>query len=771
MKIKLLVLAAAISPAMATFGQTVAKKTFLYNQGKMAVIGTSSTNTALYIQGDFVAGSKDGATSTDPGTTSDILVKNSRTVLTGDFKHNANLSGRSNTVFNSASTADGIFEFRGDAVQNITTDYTTFAEIPNKGDSYINFPTLEINNENTVIIDPALAAKTADLTLTKGTFILDAVRIDDSNKSRYFSDNIVESGSVNPDERSVLAHLQVTGDATYPNMATAATPAERGFVRVIVPFDESGLYDATRYGSIVGMGIPFQSLKADYFTWNYLLMPNPNNYFGPNNAPITDPNTELKPGVGYIIGNELRGTAWADYNVDNYATLPTDGWASGSETMFNARFKDGYTFDRSLFETNPNNLGGTYADKKSTVNYTGEKINNSDVVVQLQPGYNYIANPFTTPLDISALLEDNTSSTPNADWKVVSGSNADTRDILNRVWVMTGSSKGSGKFNMLNPGGPDITGKRLQVQVSFYQAGGTGSTYIEADNSTRTLIPALQMFVVYAQKATSITIPKAAQAMGTNTFIRSNIAPVNDFAFEVFDKKTKTADRTSVVLRPKSELISSAAYSNVVKPNTAVDTDVKTAGTAALSQGVFSQLYTVSDSGNPLGVKYLGYTPNVDSKISTPLYLKPSNIDQEVVIKGFRLESLNDFESVILVDKLLGKETELTPETEYTTTVKSTDSDDRFVLIFSRGTDGIEDEIQESSKSINSYYANGTLTVTGFDESDFGSSLSVYDMQGRQVAQTRVNDFTVNVPANYAPGAFIVKVVGNNSYVAKFLVK
>lgn len=772
MKIKLLVLAAAISPAMALIGQNTA--TF-YNQGKMVVKGTSPTNTVLYIKGDFVSGS-----STDKTTTSQIALQNSRTVLTGNFRHNASASA--STVFTPVgtatgeSTADAVFEFRGIATQKITTDSTTYATIPNKGTSYINFPTLEINNKDSVTLDPALAVQAANLNLPKGTFSLNAVRVDDTNKGRYFAENLNNTTTNNPDERSVLAHLKVTGTANYTNISAAAA-SERGFVRIKIPFDASGSYtkDNGRYGSIVGIGIPFQALKADYFYWNYLLTPVGNapglgnNYLGPMNLPNTNPYFELQPGVGYIIGNELRGTDYADYASDN-GILGSER----NEANFKARFKDGYVFDRAYFAsiTNSNNIYGTYAASSTTAPYTGEVLNTKDVQVKIYPGFNYLANPYTSPLDISALLEDNAAVLPA--WGVKPGATSGNRDILNRVWVMTGASKGSAKYNMFNPAGYDLTGKRMQVTVNTYLAKKTGSTYINSDNTTRTLIPALQMFIIYSEKETTITIPRSAQTMGEVSFIRSTETNYDDFMFEVVDNQTQTSDRASIVLRPKADIISNTEFTNVVKlnPNSNTENDTKSTETN-LTQSVGSQLYTQSDAGNPLIVKYIGYTPNVDSKVSTPLYLKPSNIDQGITIKGFRLASLTNFESVILVDKLLGKEVFMTPETEYTTTIKSTDADDRFVLIFSRGTDGIEDEIiNPSSKAINSYYANGVLTVNGFDESDYDSKLTVYDIQGRQVAHTTVNDFEVKVIADFAPGAFIVKVTGNNnSYVAKFLVR
>lgn len=753
MKIKSLMLVAAMSPAMLAFGQTAV----FYNQGKMSVKATDPSATVLYIQGDFVAGDNDTKT-----TTSDIKMEKSRIVLTGDFRHNALTEGAK--VFDVESTPDAVFEFRGDTKQKITTNGKVYSEIPNKGSSYIAFPTLEINNRNQVHLDAALAVQATNLNLTKGTFVLDAERITKDNIDKYLKDNLASSAeNANPDERSALAHLKVSNNITYVNMLTPDS-ADRSFVRVIVPFDKEGYSKENgRFASIVGMGIPFQGLHTDYFFWNYVMQPSNDNYFGPNNMPLNDKNNILKPGVGYIIGNNLRGNVFDDYIDNNTST----SWVPGTKAQFDARFNTEYVFDRAAFAAIPNSNARFNSYSEGGVYYTEEKLNSSDVQIQLEKGFNYLANPFTSPLDISALLND-ASTVVDPQWNVKVGSVRGQRDIMNRVWIMKGTSRGSAKDNMLYPGSP-MAKNDLQLEVNFYLAKTTGSTYTDGGGTARTLIPALQMFLVYAEKDVTITIPRSAQAMGENTFIRSANLPYDDLVFEVVDVKTKTSDRTSVVLRSKAEMISNTDYSNVRKMNSVVN--LLSTSNNELNQGVSSQLYTLGDSSEPLTVKYLGYTPNVDSKISTPLNLKPSILDQDIIIRGYRLETLRNFESVILVDKLLGKEVVMTPETEYKTTIKPTDSEDRFVLVFSRGTDGIEDEIENTSKSIKTYYANGTLTVTGFEETDFGSVVTVYDLQGRQVAQTKVEDFTVNITANFLPGAFVVKVVGNNSYVSKFLVK
>lgn len=778
MKVKLFFLLAAIGMPLVGYTQT---QPFLFNKGNMVVKGTADplvdSNVVLYIKGDFISGT------TTQTTAPSITLDNSRTVLTGNFYHNAAQSVANASVFSLTDNPSALV-FAGTTQQQILTNGTVFSEIPDKRTSYIKFPTLVVNNPTSVIISPELGADVKSLQLSKGTFIIDSERITSDNLAKYGKVNASTSTSTNPDERTSIANLLV-GQVTYN---AASTLADRGAVQVNLALDPANSYTYTngRYGSLVGMGSPFQKMYSDYFTWNYLLAPSQESLLGPGKRPIIDTEYALVPGKGYLVGNGLLGTDYADYEKTDYVMQP-DGQKGDpmGEARFNNRFQDGYIFNRAYFAdfggADSNNRFGSYSSTNAA--YTDEKLNVGDVVVTLSKGYNYLANPYTAPLDISDLLNNATTAT---DWGNVTINNNGSGDLYNAVWLVNGTSKGSALYNMLQNPNQDVKLpiNRIQVNVTTLVAtNGAGSTYLDdnLDGSVNpvggTLIPPLQMFIVYSYKDNlSLTIPASKRKMGRNQFIRSAETISRDnFVFEVYDQTTQTTDRASIVLRQKSEIISNPNYSNLVKLNAAVksdDTKATSVEDAALQQGISSQLYSRGANNEKLLINYVPYTKNVDSKVAVPLGLIPSALDQNIVLRGLTLGTLTEFDNIILEDKLLGKQTVMTPETEYATTIKSTDPEDRFILYFTKGVDGIEDEIDNnSSASIYSHYSNGTLTVGGFSEKDFGSTLSVFDIQGRFITQTKVNDFTVTITDRFAPGAFVVKVTGNNSYVAKFLVR
>ena len=276
-----------------------------------------------------------------------------------------------------------------------------------------------------------------------------------------------------------------------------------------------------------------------------------------------------------------------------------------------------------------------------------------------------------------------------------------------------------------------------------------------------------------------MTIPASARAITENAlFLRSTSTSnrlIDDFLFEIRDEKIKTSDRTAIAIRTPQDIMTNPDYEGTKKLVTLIASDQTTTRTTteegAVTQTNMSTMYTKSDAGVALESNILGVPQSATSETVT-LYVTPSLTAQNISITAGRLETANRVKGIMLKDKLTNKEFDLFGGKTYTTTSKATDAVDRFSLRFIFDTSGIEDGNNGSeSKSITSYYLNGTLTVTGFDDVDFGSVISVYDIQGRMAAQAKVNDTTVEITQPFSPGAYIVKVVGNKSYAAKFLVK
>ncbi len=844
MKVKLLMLAGMAVVPLLSIGQT--SKPCLFNKGKMSIVGTSSANTILYVDGDFIA-SRDAA---DANVKSDIYVESSKTVITGNFIEDMRyVDGNNSNVFTfpgvnttGYDAKASVISFRGTAPQRIMTRWGYDSH--RKGANYINFPTIEVDNVKHVKIDPRIAASAQVVDLKTGKLILDATRLaaGDTIYNDYKNPNsstVVAAGDVAPGNSSIMAHLYVrpgsqNGKINYNWNKTATDLNQIGTIQVHVAMDTITDYNAdpnVQAGrSIVGMGSPFKQLGADYFMWNYIMFPWGDNIIGRLNYVETEPRTMIRAGKGFIVSIDPKGATESDYT----AVTPWNG-----PTKFAERAQNRYVFDRVAYNSN-NNLypldkhtkqpaDGTTGYKKillsqlgtndetasfnvddfawerstaslkpRTMNpYTDETLNIDNVgagsdlqqKLTLMAGYNYLANPFTTPLDLTDLV---TGMTNTGGWGVSSGDGATGYDIYNYVWMLNPSSVASAKYNLDNNA---ALGKdRIYVKYSYDLMAAVGSTYNGSDryvsdgSGSSTTIAPLQMFVVYANNTgagKNIIIPeKNRQISSGSLFLRSASATrqpaEDDFLFQVTDKKTKAYDRTAVVVRTPEE-ITKNNYNSIKKLITTVtSSDDKTKSAAEYKSvteagevsgnSVSSLIYTKDQEGKALLSNFLSAKQGITEKTTT-LYLTPSMAAQDISISAMRWNTSKRVQKIMLKDNKLNKEVELSSVGEYITTTSPSDNTDRFTLRFIMGTSGIEDEVADNNGSIYSYYKDNLLTVAGFEDADLGSLISIYDVQGRLLKQDKVTELTKAMTVSFAPGAYIVKVVGNRSYVSKFLVK
>lgn len=808
MKIKLLLL---VGIGFAPFA-LVAQTAFLYNKGVMSVKSTDVNNTTLYINGDFIAGH-------DATAACNITLDNSRTVLTGDFIHDLNGGTPANTtVFNYTTGDNSRFVFRGTTAQTIKLasglTYGVYGQYL-KGQNNIKFPTLVIQNRNHVTLIPELAAQAAGLSLDTGRLILESRRAVQDDFTGVTLGSTMHSVA----NSTMLAHFMVvsnspTAIATPNNPTYASSTAvdanyhnNFGAVQVNLQLDNPLDYNVggtggkidERYGrSLIGMGIPYKEMKSDYFFWNFLMIPKNESIIGgtPGNT-MTDPQRTLKAGEGFVIGIDLRGTNPANYEYDLHPLYQINP----NRPQFDQRVTEKYQFSRfGPFFNNSNNVrqangwGGHATVPNASVmaapngindvSYANEVLNYGNITgLTISQGYNYYANPYTVPLDLSPLV----NGTGTADWNnvIFAGPGVTPRDFTNKVWILDPSSVGSGSYDILNPGGIGPGNKWVMVNAKYRVMKAIASTVNPYDTGTGSsnpnILAPLQMFVLYSPSgsAKTLTIPASARAITENAlFLRSTSTSnrlIDDFLFEIRDEKIKTSDRTAIAIRTPQDIMTNPDYEGTKKLVTLIASDQTTTRSTteegAVTQTNMSTLYTKSDAGVALESNILGVPQSATSETVT-LYVTPSLTAQNISITAGRLETANRVKGIMLKDKLTNKEFDLFGGKTYTTTSKATDAVDRFSLRFIFDTSGIEDGDNGSeSKSITSYYLNGTLTVTGFDDVDFGSVISVYDIQGRMAAQAKVNDTTVEITQPFSPGAYIVKVVGNKSYAAKFLVK
>lgn len=837
MKIKLLLLVGIGFAPLSLMAQA----SFLYNKGLMSVKSTGiagdNSKTTLYINGDFIAG-RDATTSS---VRSQIHLEGSQTVLTGNFIHELNgpsgqNGGESSNVFvlptSYTATTASRFVFRGTTTQYIKTDQGYSVLL--KGNNFINFPDLVIENTKHVVLVPELSAAAKNVDLNGGRFIIDSRRIKASDASE------VTSPVLTADNASLLAHFllaaPVAGNAAIGKINTknAAIPNTTtdnnlyGAIQVNLSVDDPAIATANeKQGrSLIAFGSPYKEMRADYFFWNFLMIPTGESIIGqtaPGNT-MTDPTYKLQAGKAFVVGVDLRGTSAANYEYDIHPTYYKDkgilfadrnGAGVSDDIIDNINNVDatnptlnpekgkyffsrfGPMFKRSVNIFPSSGLAANVPNKMPKVAvstsdaYTGEVLNNDDITLPLVVGYNYFSNPYTAPLDVFDFVDKYSDNVTLPEWNNIVVGNAQnaSRTVANRVWVLDTSSKGSGTYDV-GYTGVEPGNKWVSVSAKYRVLRASGSTgwdpnsstvgYFESGGVSLSSIPPLQMFVLYSDKVGTIKIPASKRVLYNNVlFLRSAPAEEktvkDDFLFHITDEEVKASDRVAIVIRTPQEVMTDAEYAPTKKMIALISTS-ETRTTSETVEGVVKQsgmstMYTRSEQGDALESNTIGVPQSAQTE-SVVLYVTPSTIPQNITLNASRLGSAERVQGITLIDKVANKEFDLFGGKSYTTSSKATDPIDRFTVRFTFNTSGIEDGDNNSeSKNITSYYFNGVLTVSGFEDSDFGSVISVYDIQGRKVAQAKVDDTSVEIRQAFFTGAYIVKVVGKKSYAAKFLVK
>lgn len=714
-----------------------------YNEGKMAVadVNTPTGKGTMYIQGSFVAGQSADNTSNACNIN---MVGYSKTIITGDFINNVNTTEASlhKTLFTLPANPNDItgkFVFAGNAEQRITTTRAAGA-YPSKEANYIAFPDVEVNNNKHVVVSSDIAMDVDDLHLEKGWLILNSKKVSGNN------------------DQTVLAHLKVKS-ATYNR--TSGTPADRGAVEVRLAVTSEGHADPFMNSmtnikegkSIVGLGSPYEKLGADYFMYNTLFMPTATGAMGKTH--ITNPNDQLSAGGGYVLGIDLRGT-----NIRYYRD-PNDPTGGALADRFNARAHKGHYFNRNRFSTDfvdlnnkrgDNNMFGTSGTGKG---YDDENLNTGDVPVELRAGYNYLSNPYTTPISLSDLLV--SSVTPNSDWGVkISDKEADDPHVYAKYWVLAPNSKAE----------PIDTTKidaiAMRYTYNYFYDSNPGGT-VDKD-----IIAPLQMFCIWVEKPITMKIPAKVKTRKDVKFLRSgSYGRKDDFVIEIRDKETSTIDRVSLVLRTAKE-IADNGYTDVERlvSSSIIDEKngiMKSSTKTDVLQSTASQIYTRNSEGVALTGEFLP----LETKKSVMLYNTPSLVEQDIEVSCYRLDSKQEAEGIWLEDRLMDIMVELTPETPYKTHSTPTDREDRFVIHFTKQM-GMEEDV---TQALYAHYNDSRVTVKGFMQADFGNELYLYNLQGSKIGQAKINDNIVYVNQYLVPGVYLIKTTGANAKTVKLLVQ
>ena len=514
---------------------------------------------------------------------------------------------------------------------------------------------------------------------------------------------------------SQLAHLLVKDKVSYTR--GAATPQQNGVVEIELYLGNE------RNKRFFGWSSPYKKTYSDYLFYNFLLEPTHESLFGDLRAAITNAEYGLLPGRGYLIGQDV-------YSSSVKEEWPQQQW---KEALYEDRFKDMLIFNRYSF--NDILQKTTAVASHHSDSYSMEELNTEDITLHLpKKGYHFLGNPYTCPLDMTKFVrEDNSGNNP---WGVTRGDNG-TEDVYNMFWVI---SQGNA-YNI------NEENRRFSINVTYLVAQEVGSTYSPYPDVNGLQIAPMQLFVVYANRELDFTIPKSERQHANVPFFRNATPAIdNELLLEVTDNQTKGFDRVCVVFRPGASLEAIDRYD---------------------ASKIFNRSGGVNQIWLPAGNENLSVSVVPYETSSLEVAWQPSTTAQECTLTAYRQESLTAPEQVLIEDRQTGIITDLFIDSSYTFQSSPTDRSDRFVLHFKNSSTGI-DNITESTLSCYYNKAGQEIVIRGLQETDALSTITVYDIQGRQIKHSSVGNGII--PFMATEGVYIVKVTGNRGLNAKITI-
>lgn len=642
------------------------------------------------------------------------IVQNGITTLGGNFNNDV-IAGN---IFSTSSS--GTFRFYGAT----TTPFQNIQQIRGTADRsfyYIDFPNVEVDKSDFytegkgayVKVVPTMGISTKNLALTVGKIQLDSRLAD-------------QSGNL----QTQVANMLVDGSVSYNTIIADRT--QKGVVEVLLALPENQVDRKSRF---IAFSSPFKRMYADYFSYWMLGAPTNTGLFGDSKNAISDPTYGLTSGRGHVVGQDVFDDEEEYYhNQVPYST-----------SRFSDRATNLLTLNRWADPFYASSINVAQKTGAVTNAYT-EEIQTDDVVIQLQPGYNYLGNPYTVPLDISKLLLTNPDDISGVSdpWNI-SRSQVDGRpdNLYAAAWVM----------DQMVSTVTNAAQHKFKVDATWTIAQKIGNTTYDRNGEGVTMIAPMQLFVVWAEKASTITIPKSERKHGNINFLRNSNDPiVDELLLEVVDNDTQGYDRMCVVFRPDASLKAGDPYDAYKIFN---------------KSGAVTQIYNHTDDGADMMVNVV---PNDLKRMN--INITPASQPKEVTLTAYRMNSLITPEGVWLHDLQERRVINLKKYESYTFQTTPTDPVDRFILHFANVPTAIDNPDQIAS--LFAYYKDGVLSVSGFSPIDEGSLLSVLDLQGRMVKSVPVslngsNLFTTPLPVQQ--GVYILKVTGKRTYTTKLICK
>lgn len=762
MKYRLLLVVTLFIPFILK-GQTSDVK--FYSKGKMYVKykgsedGSTSESTTLHIEGSakFTNGAQ--------------IDQKGRTQITGDFINGINSTAASDTLFVNKLAGDGVIAFVGqDKIQSIKSDLSTGFESQKKY-NYISFPTIRVEQKWSK--EPGFG----DMALKpyQEGFVLAESNVAMTVDTLYTAADVL---GVQPGQRFRVQSLHDgsgklnTGHVYIKKLEDKYGEVNAGFSELqmsMYNFDKSVAGEAAYKNKLVqdyregskqyftGFTSPFEKLGADYMLFQVLTKPNAysiTSYEGP----VTPPTTVMDAGKGYFMA--------MDVYKDNYSIIESNPlWPN----LHNEdRFIGEYVFSRKLFKdyfasaNNPNpdkkRNFNKFSYAKTDGNYIKERFNVGPVTVKLTEGLNFLGNPFMAPISLNPLINwqsnDPSYVVPELGNVTVDREYKTPGTIRDKYWVINHATVENAGDRFLYNVTYDYVSKS-QGSSAGITAGG-----IQPENY---LIAPMQMFLLQAaSNDVEIQLTPALIRQGNAKTPKSSGPIQSDwFVMEAEAVADNVTDRTTIVFKEGARL----DYQQNLDTRKGLTKDIEESAEVAPTTNL---LYTKTTDG----VAMLGnIVPKTVKEMA--LYYAPPATAQLVRIRPYGLEQLESVSDVWLIDKYENKKVKLTPETVYefyAQPIANRDGavDNRFVLRFYDDSNG--GVVEEQEKPINVYYDRFTLHISGLNENDMNSNVQIFDLQGRLVARTTVNNWpSMEYSKPLSQGTFIAKITGKRNYTAKFV--
>lgn len=594
----------------------------------------------------------------------------------------------------------------------------------------------------------------------------------------------------------------------------------------------NGGWDAGTFAASFLRGItsPFDTgLRADYMFYHVLAEPNSWSITSFRD-PIASPKTNLQSGKGYFYAMDVS-REWFDNIQDNWH----DEINPIHPTPWMLRERGGYNFSRILRQlkydtdlykggkfkagqfnlysavvgdpTNPR-AESDFGEGASKLPYEPQRFNTGKIEIDIYGEgsgvYNYLANPYMTPIQINSLLGTGVTNL-GALFDVGNGTGVNAIHDLSqlpadadknkailrtRYWVVN-----SGLVGTVTDPSDGLNYYAYNVKYDVVDAVTTAGTIVNPDKKK---IEPLQMFIVQAAQSGKFTFSDELKTTDPELTRFKVTDLLSDRSDQRPTKNTEENSREENII-PDWLLMEAAVLSNngTISELTADRTAVRFFDTA--TEGIDSdhdvkktlvpekkptkaQVKSVSDTyeevfsptnvlytTTPRGDALLGNSVNYGIK-EVPLHYLPGAETQDVLLAFHGIDGFDRVEGVWLIDHFENdRKVKLHDGYEYQFASQPNESyvgsENRFTLLF-----GESDDIVIAENPITCYYSGSTLHIGGLNEGDLGSKVFIYDLQGRLMGNTTINNYPgmeYNKPLGQ--GTFIVKIVGNRNFNTKFV--